>query len=318
MTKLALRYRLRQAGNSFVGILPASLLRMFFKAFESRPEFAEAAGFHVLPRRFDSPVSPPEEINFAALAKPRALPGIDLRVHSALELLDRLKPFAAELDAIPYEPSTTAPFWFTHEFLGSFPDYDTAVLYSVLRHLKPKRYVEVGCGYSSMVSSYALERNQKEGALCDAIYADPEPRLPMNKVLPEQRLLRKPVQDVPLDVFTALQPGDVLFIDTSHVLKIQSDVEQELLRILPSLRPGVWIHFHDVFTPYDYPEEWARQKIRLCANEQYAVECLLSGGNRYQIEIPLHYLVRDHPAAARQFYPRGRTRGQSLWIRKME
>jgi predicted O-methyltransferase YrrM len=290
---------------------------MFFKTFESRPEFAEAAGFIVLPRRFDSPVPHLEEIDFAAFAKPRALPGIDLRAGPALELLARLKPFAAELDAIPYEFSADAPFWFTPEFLESFPDYDIAVLYSLLRQLKPKRYVELGCGYSSLVSSYALQRNQQEGAACDAVYADPEPRLPLDKVLAFGRLIRKRVQALPLDLFTKLEAGDVLFIDTSHVLKIQSDVEHELLRILPSLAPGVWIHFHDVFTPYDYPEEWVRQPLRLWANEQYGVESLLSGGSRYQIEIPLHYLVRDHLTAVREFYPRGRRRGQSLWLRKI-
>jgi hypothetical protein len=313
-----MKKQFRMFGNSLVGAVPPSLLKMFFKTFESRQELAEAAGFHVLPRRSDSPVMHLEEIDFAALAKPRALPGVDLRVNSALELLKVLKPFAAELDVIPYENSSSAPFWFTPEFLASFPDYDAAVLYSMLRHLKPKRYVEVGCGYSSIVSSYALQRNQQEGAACDAIYADPEPRLPMDKTLTAGRFLLKRVQDIPLDVFTALQSGDVLFIDTSHVLKIQSDVEQEIIRILPSLAPDVWIHFHDVFTPYDYPEEWIRQPVRLWANEQYALECLLSGGNRYQIEIPLHYLARDFKGPIREFYPRGRTRGQSIWLRKIQ
>jgi len=202
-----MKKQLRSLGNSLVGTLPTSLLRMFFKAFETRQELAEAAGFHVLPRRSDSAVMRIEEIDFAALARPRALPGIDLRVNAALELLTRLKPFAAELDVIPYEPSTSAPFWFTPEFLTSFPDYDTAVLYSLLRYLKPKRYVEVGCGYSSIVSNFALQRNQHDGASCDAVYADPEPRLPMDKVLNGARLILKRVQDVPLDTFKALQSG---------------------------------------------------------------------------------------------------------------
>ena len=313
-----MKKQLRTLGNSLVGALPASLLRTFFKTFETRQELAEAAGFNVLPQRFDSAVMLIEEIDFAALAKPRALPGIELRVNAALELLTQLKPFAAELDAIPYEPSTSAPFWFTPEFLASFPDYDTAVHYSMLRYLKPKRYVEVGCGYSSIVSDFALQRNQREGVSCDAVYADPEPRLPMNKVLAGARFILKRVQDVPLETFKALQPGDVLFIDTSHVLKIQSDVEHEIVRILPSLAPGVWIHFHDVFTPYDYPEEWIRQPLRLWANEQYALECLLTGGTRYQVEIPLHYLVRDFKGPIQEFFPRGRTRGQSIWLRKIQ
>src|SRR4051794_23966505 len=101
-----MKKQLRMFGNSLVGAVPTSLLKMFFKTFESRQELAEAAGFHVLPRRSDSPVMHPEEIDFAALAKPRVLPGVDLRVNSALELLKLLKPFAAELDAIPYENSS--------------------------------------------------------------------------------------------------------------------------------------------------------------------------------------------------------------------
>jgi hypothetical protein len=313
-----MKKQLRMFGNSLVAALPTPALRMFFKTFESRQEIAEAAGFHVLPRKFDSPVPHLEEIDFSALARPRSLPGIDLRVNSAIELLTRLKPFAAELDVIPYESSSTTPFWFSPEFLSSFPDYDSAVLYSILRHLKPKRYIELGVGYSSIVSSYALRRNRQDGFPCEAVYADPEPRLPMEKVITEGRLLQKRVQDIPLEEFTALQPGDVLFIDTSHVLKIQSDVEREILRILPSLTAGVWIHFHDVFTPYDYPEEWVRQPVRLWANEQYALECLFTGGNRYQVEIPLHYLVRDYPDPIRDFYPRGRTRAHSFWLRKLQ
>jgi hypothetical protein len=305
-------------GNSVVGLIPTACLRLFLKTFETRPELAERAGFHVHPRRFDSPLPLMEEIDFARLAKPRTLPGIDLRIPAALALVAKLQPFATELDSIPYEEDGRSPFWFSREFIESFTDFDSAILYSLLRQLKPKRYIELGCGYSSCVSSHALRRNDGEGAACDAVYADPEPRLPMSEVLTYGRLIQKRVQDLPLAMFTQLRPDDVLFIDTSHVLKIQSDVEQELLRILPSLAPGVWVHFHDIHTPYDYPEEHIRHPIRLSWNEQYALECLLSGGDRYQIEIPLHCLVRENLAAMKEFFPRGRCRGQSLWIRKIQ
>jgi predicted O-methyltransferase YrrM len=291
---------------------------MFFKAFETRPEVAEAAGFHVHPRRFDSPLPLMEEISFAALEVPRDLPGIDLRTTAALELIQQLRPLAAELDSIPYGDSGEGPLYrFNQEFLDSFPDFDAAVLHALLRHVKPRRYVELGCGYSSLVSSAALRRNADEGTECEAVYADPEPRLAMSEVLTYATLLRKRVQDLPLNTFTKLESGDVLFIDTSHVLKIQSDVEQELLRILPSLQPGVWIHFHDIFTPYDYPADWVRQPVRLGCNEQYGLECLLSGGDRYQVEIPLHYLGRDHKAKMLEFFPRGQRRAHSIWIRKV-
>jgi hypothetical protein len=318
MAKPSLRLQLRLMGNSLVGLIPTALLRMFLKAFESRPELAEAAGFHVHPRRFDSPLPLMEEIDVTKLTKPRNLPGIDLRVPSALELVAKLRPFAGELDPIPYAQSDrSSPFCFSKEFIESFPDFDAAILYSLLRHLKPRRYVELGCGFSSYVSSHALQRNDQEGIACDAVYADPEPRLPMSQVLTYGRLMQKRVQDLPMELFTQLQADDVLFIDTSHVLKIQSDVEHELVRILPSLAPGVWIHFHDIFTPYDYPADWVQRPLRLSCNEQYGVECLLSGGNRYEIEIPLHYLVRENLATMKEFFPRGQSRGHSLWMRKI-
>src|SRR5262249_12958664 len=128
-----------------------------------------------------------------------------------------------------------------------YSDFDAAALYALLRHIKPKRYVELGCGFSSLMSAMALSANSKEGSACDALYADPEPRLDVAQRLAPNRLIEKRAQDVPLHVFTALQAGDVLFVDTSHVVKLQSDVVYILSTILPRLNPGTWIHFHDIF-----------------------------------------------------------------------
>jgi hypothetical protein len=301
----------RDLGDAAIGLVPTSFLRAFFKTFTTRPELAEAAGFHVHPRRFDSPLPVPEEVEIPKLAQRRLLPGIDLRIPQALELISQLRPFAAELDSVPYEGNGSSGFWFSN---ASFTDFDAAVLYSLLRHLKPKHYIELGCGFSSLMSSRALARNHQEGSACDASFCDPEPRLDLK--LAYGRLVKKRVQDLPLEMFTPLNSGDVLFIDTSHVLKLQSDIEVELLRILPSLAKGVWIHVHDIFTPYDYPEDWVRRPVRLAFNEQYALECLLSGGNRYEVSIPLHCLFREHAADMQKFFPRGRERAQSFWLRK--
>jgi predicted O-methyltransferase YrrM len=303
----------RSAGDKAVGLVPRPALRAFLKSFTTRPELAESAGFLVLPRRFDSPVPVPEDIDLPKLEQPRSLPGIDLRISSALQLVSKLGQFVPELDSIPYEPDGKSLYWFNNL---SFTDFDATVLYALLRFLKPKRYVELGCGYSSLVSSRALRQNQQEGTACDAAFCDPEPRLDIARALESGRLIEKRVQDLPLELFTKLEAGDVLFIDTSHVLKLQSDVEHELLRILPSLAAGVWIHIHDVFTPYDYPRDWVMRPVRLACNEQYALECLLTGGERYQTEIPLHCLVRENLPAMQIFFPRGRDRAQSFWLRK--
>lgn len=305
---------LRNAFNQCAGLVPRPLLVGFFKTFLHRPEIAEQVGFHVYPREFYSPFPFPEEIDWTGLNRRRPMPDVDFREVEALRLIGTLSRFSTELDALPYErPAAGAPYWFANK---SFTDFDAAALHGMLRHHKPKRYVELGCGFSSYISSHALARNAAEGAPCEAIYADPAPRRDLQQMLALGRVLEQRVQALPLQLFTQLEAGDVLFIDTSHVVKIQSDVVRELLEILPSLKPGVLIHWHDVFSPYEYPEEWVRNPVRLSCNEQYGVECLLSGGNRYEVYLPLHLLFRERLKELQPLLPRGKDRPHSFWMRK--
>jgi predicted O-methyltransferase YrrM len=310
-----LRESLRKLFNRLVSLIPSWMLTGFFKTFLSHPERAEAAGFHVHPCRFDSPLPLMWEVNWDKLDQRRSLPGIDFRERNTLEFLAALGKYGTELDAVPCDSDGVSPFWFNN---ATFTDFDAAALHSILRYRKPKRYVELGCGWSSFISSHALARNERESSPCDAIYADPVPRRDLRELLATGRLLETRVQELPLQLFTALEPGDVLFIDTSHVLKLQSDVEHELLRILPSLKPGVWIHFHDVFSPYDYPEDCVRMPVRMPWNEQYALETLLTGGGRYRVLLPLYLLWKEHRPELQRLFPRGRTRPHSFWIEKVE
>ena len=307
------RYRLRLAFNRLMGLLPRWMWTGIFKTFLTRPELAEAAGFHVYPRMFASPFPLLEEIDLARLDSRRTLPGIDFREREALQRVSQLCQFAAELDAVPYErPSPDAPFWFDN---GTFTDFDAATLHAVLRDRKPKRYIELGCGFSSFVSSHALAMNAKEGAPCDAVYSDPEPRRDLGQMLATGRVLRERVQTLPSELFTRLEANDVLFMDTSHVLKVQSDVLRVLVEIIPALRPGVWVHIHDVFSPYDYPEDWIRQPVRLTCNEQYGLECLLTGGGPCEVMLPLYLLWKEHRPHLQSLFPRGKTRPHSFWVR---
>lgn len=293
--------------------IPVWLLRAFFKSFDMRPDLAEAAGYNVIEKTFYTPIPDVRMIDFARIRARRELSGIDLNYAGAAETLARLAPLGRELDSVPDHKTPGTPFWFDN---GSFTDFDAAVLYTLLRDLKPRRYIEVGCGFSSLVSAVALEKNIQEGHPCRATYIDPEPRLDLRARLSFAELRLAPVQNVPVEVFRELEAGDVLFIDTSHVLKLQGDVEYELVHILPALRAGVWVHIHDIFTPYDYPEDWLTTRIRFVGNEQYAVECLLSGGGRFRVELPLYGLWKDQRTALQKFFPRGQTRPQSLWIRR--
>jgi len=285
---------------------------MFLQTLETNQALAESAGYHVYPRLYFSPLPLREEMDLTVLGQRRRLPGIKLNEESALRLLETIGPYVTELQSAPYQPSGTEPFWFAN---GWFSDFDAAALYALLRHLKPKRYVELGCGFSSLVSSRALSRNANDGYACDVVYADPEPRIEIAQTLSCGRLLQKRLQDVPFELFTSLEAGDALFIDTSHVVKFQSDVVHALGTILPSLKPGVWIHVHDVFTPYDYPLEWLSSPL-FSDNEQYALEALLNGGDRYSVELPLYALWKEHLDSMKKFFPRGQRRPASFWMRK--
>jgi predicted O-methyltransferase YrrM len=312
MERPSVRSHLMRALNASLGVLPQKASRMLFETLAARQDIAESAGYHVYPRTYFSPLVLRHELDIPALQHRRRLPGIEFNEASALALIDKLGEFTKELADVPYDRSPDEPFWFSN---GWFSDFDAASLYAVLRHLRPKRYVELGCGFSSLMSSRALARNATEGSPSDAVYADPYPRTEIAAMLRCGRLVRERVQTVPSELFTALEAGDVLFIDTSHVVKLQSDVVHLLVTVLPSLKPGVVIHLHDIFTPYDYPVDWVTNPLFSC-NEQYAVEAMLSGSGRYVVELPLYLLWKEHRDALTRFFPRGILLPGGFWLRK--
>lgn len=111
-----------------------------------------------------------------------------------------------------------------------------------------------------------------------------------------------PLQDVPLSRFEELEAGDILFIDSSHVVSYESDTVHEITRILPLLRPGVRVHFHDIFLPYDYPNVWM-QASKFFWAEQYMLAAMLDGNPRYKITYPLHQLYRERREVMQSLFP---------------
>ena len=136
---------------------------------------------------------------------------------------------------------------------------DAFTLSAILQKEKPRNIVEVGSGFSSAVMLDTLTHTNHQAALT---FIEPNPDRLQSLLSSEDkarvRIIRNQVQEVPLSTFDELDAGDVLFIDSSHVAKIGSDVTFLLLRVIPRLRPGVLVHFHDVFYPMSYPAEWIR------------------------------------------------------------
>ena len=201
-----------------------------------------------------------------------------------------------------------------------FPPLDAAVYYGLIRALRPARILEVGSGFSTLIALAATAANGLGSVECVEPYPGPTLITAEDRLTALHRIV---VQNAPDVLFSSLRRGDVLFIDTSHTLKAGSDVNDILFRILPLLRPGVLIHMHDIFLPYEYPKSWFRD-IGIVWNEQYAVLALLMNSNRYRVVLP-NYLASIEEAAclAARFEGlevhgltanMGGTSGASLWF----
>jgi hypothetical protein len=191
---------------------------------------------------------------------------------------------------------------------GYFGSPDSDVLYLMMRAFAPSRVVEVGCGHSTRVTRQAI----LDGGLGTELTAiDPFPRKDIAHLV--DRFEQQRLETADPAIFDALQAGDILFIDSSHQVRMSNDVAHLFCRILPALAPGVLIHVHDVFLPYEYPKRFFYD----CPGwgEQYVVHALLQGGG-YDILWPGYYLQRSRPASAAALPFLNNGRAQSFWLRK--
>ncbi|MDK3016413.1 class I SAM-dependent methyltransferase [Pseudodonghicola flavimaris] len=191
---------------------------------------------------------------------------------------------------------------------GYFDRPDAEALYLMIRRFAPTRVVEVGCGHSTRITRQAI----RDGGLETELLAiDPWPRADIADAV--DRFEQSPVETADPEIFAALGAGDVLFIDSSHQLRIGNDVAHLFCRILPALAPGVVIHVHDVFLPYEYPKRFFYD----CPSwgEQYMLHGVLQGGG-YEILWPGYYLQQADAAAVAALPFLAEGRAQSFWMRK--
>lgn len=271
------------------------------------------------PGHYYSPLPSMEEV---ARVAPRVwgfttptLPGIDLCVREQLRLFACFLKYYAE---IPFKtkPQTGLRYYFDNGFFGHA---DAIVLYCMLREFKPKRIIEVGSGFSSCVMLDTDEHFL--GRSVQFTFIDPNPERLLDNLnaedLARTQLIGKFVQDVDLSVFSALQENDILFLDCSHVGKIGSDVLHLLFEVLPNLNPGVLIHVHDIFFPFEYPKEWVIQNKRSW-NEIYFLRAFLQHNDTFKIKYFNSYISKIHRQMLQRHMPLAlNNTGGSLWLRKI-
>ena len=224
------------------------------------------------------------------LSEDRKLPGVDLNVPGQMAFLEKLV-FGPELASLRLDVyKNDVEFCLDNP---SFLSGDADILYQFVRAMQPRTIIEIGSGYSTKLARMAAVKNSEVGGV-PARHVCIEPyEMPWLETLGMIEVVRKRVEDCDINWGVELRTGDLLFIDSSHMIRPRGDVLKEYLEIFPQLASGVYIHIHDIFTPRDYPKAWLINDVRFW-NEQYLLEALLSNTDRYEVVGALNFLKHHY------------------------
>jgi hypothetical protein len=270
------------------------------------------------PGHFYSPIPDMEYVNTHADTifdtSRKNIPGIILDDDKQILLANKFSEYYQDM---PFgdKPIHGLRYGFHNDF---FSYGDGTILYSMLRYHRPDRVVEVGSGFTSALMLDVNERFLDKKI--DFTFIEPFPQRLYSVIRPEDKsvcaIIQSPVQSVSTEVFSSLMPSDFLFIDSSHVAKAGSDVVDLLSRILPALKSGVIIHFHDIFWPFQYPETWVRQGRAW--NENYMLQSFLQYNNAFWIEFFNSYMGVHHSKVMNHYLGRFmKNPGGSLWLKRL-
>jgi hypothetical protein len=292
----------------------AAVVPICLKSTEIRELFQdwEKHGFHVTPVHFYQPIPDTQSLPETLWQRPSELVGIDMNYAMQLDLLRNHFPrFREQYQHFPAKPTGEQNRFYLGNHL--FDGTDALVAYCMVRHFQPRFIIEVGSGFSSLVLGAAAAEN--DSASITSI--EPFPREFLRKGFPGLRsLIEKKVQDIDLNFFSQLESGDILFIDSSHTVKIGGDVNYLFLEVLPRLKPGVIVHVHDIFLPFDYRRDWVLDEFRFWT-EQYLLQAFMTFNSEFEVLMANSYLNHYHQEDLRAAFPNLPSwEGGSFWIRR--
>lgn len=238
--------------------------------------------------------------------------GLHFDATSYCEFLKRVcGPFASDLSSLPTTGDSSGEGYFLKN--GWFESVDADVLYGVIRHFKPQQIIEVGCGYSTRLMRRAINDGQLPTRLT---CVDPQPRVAVHSFANEH--IQSAVEYLPPSELTGrLAANDILFIDSSHVIRNGGDVPFLYLQVLPQLAPGVLVHIHDIFLPFEYPQEFIVSQ-RWGWNEQYMLNAFLQGNSTFETIWAAYYVwqtIRERVTGLIRPKPMAQA-PSSFWMRK--
>ncbi len=298
--------------------------RMLKSAYRTIFRVGEYFGVHITPNHFYFPIPDTRKLRNDLWKKRTEMVGISMNGASQLSLLYKFYTmYGKEYNSFPLTEKERGSVREYYVNNNRFESVDGEILYSMVRYFKPSRVIEVGSGFSTLLIAQALQKNKTENKNYDFefISIDPYPsKIFLNGLPGLSALIAKEVQDVPLSEFEKLSENDILFIDSSHVLKIGSDVQYEYLEILPRLKRGVVVHFHDIFLPAEYPEDWVKKEFRFW-NEQYILQAFLSFNENFEVLFAASYMHLYYPEELEKYiksYNRRERWPGSFWIRRVK
>lgn len=261
-------------------------------ANEAYPYFAQH-GFHLLRKHYYLPIPEPEDLKEPFAAQPSELVGVDMNPQGALTFLRSVvAPVMNDFRKLFPLKSTGDPSAF-HLINGSYMAVDAHVYHALIRHYRPKRIIEIGGGASTLLAATTSIQCLHEDARPKITAIEPYPSAFLAQGFPGlTELIPKRLQETPMELFTSLEANDILFIDSTHVLRPGGDVHLEYLEILPRLRPGVLVHVHDVCLPMPYPSVYAG--YHWYWNEQYLLQAFLAYNSRFEVLWPGAYMTHHH------------------------
>lgn len=273
----------------------------------------ERNGFHLLPVHFYSPVPTLSRLPLAFFTRKSKMSGIDMNVKGQTQFLRDCEPFRNEFDHefSQSQVSEYQYFWDNSNYRRG----DGSVLHCMIRSMKPRRIVELGSGDTTKLMSHASVLNRREGTNTTVFVVDPANKVGTTKGL--EAVISNthvPAQALHSEALNSLL-GDrgLLFVDTTHVATIGSDVTHILLELVPTVPKGTVIHFHDIFLPKHYPRAWVEDKLRFW-NEQYMLQAFLVGNSAFEVLYACTWFSDSYPHLFQSTIYRG---GGCFWIRKL-
>lgn len=273
---------------------------LFFPAIVRGFRALQGLGINLTPNHFYWPVPDVAELERREWPIYAAPPGCNFRMREQVELA---RHFAARyVPELHWTSQATVDSYHYHN--GYFESCDAEVAYCMVRDWKPRRIIEIGSGYSTRAMAEALRVNlEQDGVAGELITVDPNPeRLPQNGLGELVTVVPERVQHLDLGLFEILRADDILFIDSSHVVSIGSDVVREYLQILPRLNPGVLVHVHDIFLPSDYPRESVLERMWFWS-EQYLLQAFLAFNPEFEVLWAGSAMQLSHTSTLEQCFP---------------